>query len=170
MPGTLQLSRDSTPFGDVLDAVLARLAAGVTGVTIDTTAIPEDQLHQYEAQDGLLVHVSTPLPVPKCGAGRYNKRVFRFVTVVILTQSLLDPAGKDLIAVKAHIAREEAVADALDLIGPVGSGTNIRTGIICEWVDGGEDIARKIKSDPGMLKGSLRFRIEYCAPMNVIRN
>lgn len=168
MPTSIQSSTTSTPFADVLDVFVARLTAGVTDAPVAITAVPENALHQYEAQDGLLVHVGTPSPVSRCGAGRYNTRVFREVTVVILTQSLLDQAGQDPVAVRKHIDREEAVADSVHLIGPVGSGTNLRTGILCEWVPGGMEVARQIKSDPGMLMGALKFRIEYVAPMRVL--
>lgn len=176
MPGTEQASSNSTPFADVIDVLLARLAAKFTEEDADApslpiawTALPENELHTYTAQDGLLVHVGPPVPMPKCGAGRYNMRVSRFVTVVVLTQSLSDPAGSDLEAVKAHVTREESVTDALHLIGPIGATYNLRTGIMSEWVEGGNEIARQVKSDPGQLKSGLRFRVEYVSPMQVIR-
>lgn len=170
MPGTLQSSTNSTPFADVIDVIKARLTAGVTGAPVRIVAVPEDQLHQYEAQDGLLVHIGPPVPFPKCGAGRYNTRVSRLVTVVVLTQSMVDAPGEDIAAVKTHVAREESVANALHLIGPVGAAYNLRTGVMIEWTGGGEDIARQIKGDAGMLKGSLQFRVEYISPMQVTRD
>lgn len=166
-----QTSSGGTPFADVLDALVSRIVAGVgADVPVHIIARPSEQLTTYQGQEGVLVWVSAPQPVVNNGAGRYNTLVYRTVNAVVLTLSLSDPSFADPVAVRAHLTREEQVCNAAHLIGPVGSGTNVRTGVVCEWVPGGDDIARLIKTDVGTLKSGLSFRVQYVAPMTVVRD
>ena len=171
MPASNQSSYNSTAFAAVLDVITARLRAVFTqGGFVRVVANPEGQLPQYKAEAGLSVFVSTPRPLPKNGAGRYGRNATRDVIVIVATQNLLDEAGADEIAVKAHIATEESVCNVLEQSPPVGHPANLRVGTLIEWVEGGEDIARQIKTDPGMLISALRFRVWFVQPMTVYRD
>lgn len=169
---SLQLAANATTFASVLAVVVARLTAGVGG-KIKTVAAPDNKLHEYTAEEGLLVRVGPPEPRPDEGAGRYGKRVLRNLDIVVMTRSLVDQAGQDPLAVAAHLAKEEAVVNALEQQAPVGSTYNLRTGIQIKWVPGGEAITRQIQAnrgDPGMLISTLIYRIEYTAPIYVLRD
>jgi hypothetical protein len=170
MPATVQDSANSTPFADVLGAVLSRLRAAFaqTGY-VRCVAAPENRIPQYKAEEGVSVYVSSPQPIPKDGAGRYGRRTMRDVVVIVATQSLLDEAGSDEKAVLSHVALEESVANILEQVPPPTETYANRVGILIEWVGGGEDIVRQMKVDAGMLVSALRFRVMYTAPMKVKR-
>lgn len=167
----LQLSANSTAFADVLTVLKNRLAAGVGG-RVKIVAVPDNKLHEYTAEEGLLVRPGVPEPLPDDGAGRYSKRTRRTVQVVVMTQSLRDAAGQDPLAVAAHCTKEEAVVNALEQSAPVGTAYNLRTGIQVKWVPGGDDITRQLRGggDPGMITSVLVFRVEYVTPVYVIRD
>lgn len=167
----VQNSNPSTAFRDVLTAVTGRLRAYFTKRGfVKVTVNPESRLPEYKAQDGLLVYVSSPVPKPKDGAGRLGRRLVRDVVVFVLTQSLHDAPGDDEVAVLRHVAREEEVANVLDMLPPASQAYANRVGIWIEWVAGGDDILRRVKIDQGMLVSALRFRVEYNAPMKVTRD
>jgi hypothetical protein len=167
----VQDSYNSTPFADVIDAITERLRAVFTqGGYVRVIASPENRIPQYKAEEGVSVYVSSPRPLPKNGAGRYGRNTTRDIVVVVATQSLLDEAGSDETAVKAHCTLEESVCNTLEQSPPVGVAYNIRIGTLIEWVEGGEDIVRQMKIDPGMLVSALRFRVQYVQPMQVYRN
>lgn len=170
MPAASQASYNSTPFSDVLDAVTARLriAFPLTDF-VRVVASPENRLPQYKAEEGISVFVRSPRPLPKNGAGRYGRHTIREIGVIVGTQSLLDSAGSDEVAVKAHVAREESVANVLEQSPPPDVAYAGRIGTLIEWVEGGEDIVRQMKIDPGMLVSALVFRIQYVQPCIVYR-
>lgn len=167
----LQTSANATTFASVLQTVVNRLVAGVGG-RVKVVAVPNDQLHEYTAAEGLLVNVGVPEPAPDNGAGRYGKLVRRNVTVVVMTQNLRDPSGQDPLAVAAHSAKEEAVVNALEQQAPVGTSYNLRTGHQIQWVPGGSAITRQVRKggDPGMILSALVFRVLYTAPIQVNRD
>ncbi len=170
MPASNQDSYNSTPFAAVLDAITGRLrAAFPLAGFIRVVAAPENRIPQYKAEDGVTVYVSSPIPIPKNGAGRYGRNTIREIVCIIATQSLVDEAGSDEQAVKAHIAREETVANVLEQVPPATLAYSNRIGTLIEWTLGGEDIVRQMKVDPGMLISALRFRIQYVQPCTVYR-
>lgn len=170
MPAANQTSYNSTSFVTVLDAILARLRARFTnGGYVRVVQNPETRLPEYKAEEGVSVWVRTPIPAPKTGGGRFAAVTFRDVVLLCVTQSLLDPAGEDEVAVRAHIAVEEAVANALNHVLPPGDTGANRIGTWIEWVEGGEDIVRQMKTDPGLLVSALVFRVQYVAPFTVYR-
>ncbi len=171
MPASVQNGSSSVSFADVLDSITQRLRNQFPiGDYVSVVCGPEDRLTQYQAQPGLLVYVSSPMPVPKHGAGRYGRLTIRDVTVIVMTLSLVDRAGSDEEAVKAHLAREEAVANVLEQVPPSTESYSNRIGTLIEQVEGGQDILRKIKLDPGILVSALKFRVTYQAPMKVRRD
>ncbi len=171
MPPAVQDSYLSTPFGAVLDRILERLRAVYTAAGfVRVVANPETRLPEYKAEPGISLWVRTPQPVPKNGRGRNGRLTIRDVVVLITTQSLLDEAGADEIAVRAHVAVEEAVANILDQTPHQSLPYSNRVGILIEWVGGGEDITRRMKSDPGLLYGALVFRVTFLQPMQVYRD
>lgn len=168
----LQASANSTPFSGVLAVIVARLTAAITDRRIKTVAVPDNRLHEYTAEPGLLVRIGVPEPIADFGAGRYAKLTSRPVTVVVMTQSLRDQAGQDPLAVAAHSDAEEAVVNALEQQAPGGTPYNLRTGVQIQWVPGGDEITRQMgnKGDPGMILSALVFRVSYVAPCMVIRD
>lgn len=169
---SLQISANATAFSAVLVVIVARLAAAITDRKIKIVAVPDNRLHEYTAEQAILVRVNPPEPIPENGAGRYGKYTKRNVDCVILTQSLLDAAGQDPVAVAAHLDAEEAVVNALEQQAPVGTPYNLRTGIQIRWVPGGDAITRQIGrgGDTGMMLSTIVFRVEYQTPCLVIRD
>lgn len=150
-----------TPFSDIIDGIIERIRQTVTTGKLKAVAVPDDDLHEYTAEDGILIRIRPPEPQTLCGAGRWGMLVQRTVDIIITTQSLGDKAGEDIVALKKHCNREEAVSNAMT--HQFGS----RIGIQVHWVPGGQDIARQLKRDTGMLTGGLSFRILYTSPMTV---
>lgn len=167
---SVQPSSGGTPFRAVLGAVLGRLRIAFPNAGfVRLIANPEERIPQYKAEDGIAVYVETPRPKPVDGAGRYGRNTFRDIVVFVLTQNLLDEAGSDEQAVLNHVDREEIVSNTLEQTPPPTEPYANTIGILCTWVEGGEDIVRQMKIDPGMLVSALRFRINYQTPMRVYR-
>ena len=89
------------------------------------------------------------------------------VDVVVITQSLVDLPGNDVAATDEQLDAQEAVVNALHLLPPVGTATSTRVGVKIEWVPGSEDIARQLKTDPGVIVSVLSFRVQYITPCTV---
>jgi hypothetical protein len=182
VPSAIQTARSSESFEDVLDVIEARLVARVDeereaevaegrtyNFPVRVCAAPHDRISEYLAQPGIVVRVRQPEPFALSGAGRYGFQVIRKVDVFVVSTSLVDVGGRDDKATRQHVRREELVVDALCLQPPVGTDYNLRAGTTIHWVPGGEDIARTIKTDPGLLRSCLVFQIQYTAPTKVKR-
>jgi len=161
-----QTSRRAVPFGTILAQAVTLLRAALPGVPVHVVARPGDSLPEYQAQDAVLLWVSPPTPRPANGAGRYNALASRVLSAVVLTQNLSDPAHEDVIAVTAHLSREDAVVNALHHV----LANNPTDGTLCEWCEGGDAAARQVRTDPGVIKSGLCFRVQYIAPMTVVRD
>lgn len=171
MPPSNQNSYNSESFTVCLDRILARLRAVFTDAGfVRVLSSPDGRIPTYKAEDGLAVCPLTPRPLPLNGAGRYGRNTIRDVLVFVTTMNLLDEAGSDEAAVRAHIAREESVCNVLEQTPPSDVAYSNRIGTIITWVETGEDIQRQLKTDAGLFQSCLRFRVQFVQPMTVYRD
>jgi hypothetical protein len=166
---------DNPRFSTILAAALSRIVNGVPAVDaskVRVAARGNDTIHEYFAEDSVTVRVRAPEPFSPSGAGRYGTVVERLFDVFVVTQSLLDPADRDNLAVMAHSDREEDVINCLLLNPPGAGGSAAYSGAVgrtIHWVGGGEDILRDIKVDPGLLISALVFKVVYPLRTQVYR-
>lgn len=173
MPPTLQTSTGTVSFTVLVGYVKDRIAAklGVEASTVRTCFVTEASIGEYLSQEGVVLRVGSPTPVSSSGGGRWDYRVRRTIYVYVLTACLLDQGGRDDEAFDRHVAREEALIDAIHDTAPLGSAWNLnRIGVTIKWVEGGSEIARQVKSDAGLNVSVLPFLVEYRAPLTVLRD
>lgn len=170
----VQDSSQSDGFAAVLVQIIDRLEAFFTkrGFVVATTT-PESRIAEYKGQDGLFVSVDPPRPFPLDGAGRYGRRTNRDIVVSVITANIRDTPPSDKIAMLAHIAREDEVANVLDQLPPETLAYCKRVGIQIRYLGGDLEMSRKIasaSSNPSIMVSSLRFRAEHNQPMKVNRS
>jgi len=172
----------ATLFADYLTGVKARLVSVLT-VPADPDPLPVDETYvrvlvsramtpegsEYRAEPGVTVRVGAAQPQVNCGAGRAGWLTVREIEVWVVTESLLDPGGDDLIAIKAHLSQEEVVLNALVDTPPTDRDPRTRLGVRITWVPGGAAPHRRDDTDQGIVASSLKFRCEYQANLQVDR-
>lgn len=157
----------SAVFADVLDGLVSRLnrilgrEAGDTFVRV--VIAPSPDLAPYRAEAGVHLIVLPPDPDPKSGGGRYGKKVVRTVLAYVKTESLLDQAGEDIAAVRAQLALEDQVIDAVDNFNPNLTAPEKTAGgpVLIRWKPGGAQMARGVNTDTGLVGSVLAFEVEY---------
>lgn len=151
------------------DSLLAD--ATLTGTTpVDETFVriiahPGPDYAEYRAERGISLCFTALEPFTPAGAGRYGLKTTRTLEVHVATQSHLDPAQSDQLAVVAHMDMEELIVDVLHDASPVGTPAHI--GIKVRWIPGGADIARQVKRDVGTLFSVILFEVEHVPPLRV---
>lgn len=147
-------------FTTVLDTLTAALrGAFPERGFVRLCAAPDDRIPEYIAKDGIVLRVRSPAPMRAAGGGRYAPVTNRLVDVIIVTRSYTDAAGEDDRAVYSHIQREERVLNVLHLIP--------NPAILYEWSSSGEEIARRVRTDKGLLVSVVTLNIQYAPPMDV---
>lgn len=177
MPPTAQPSQsggvDNPAFSAILDAVVSRIVNGApsnTTTQVRIVAVPDDQLPTYLSEPGFLIRIRPPAPFADSGAGRWGYVVQRQIDIFIITQSLLDPGGRDDLAVATHCNTEEAVINALLLIPPTDTTYSTAIGKTIKWVPGGDIITRQMKIDAGLIVSAQSYVIMYPLRVLVGRN
>lgn len=170
-----QTSVGGMSFSTIVDRIIARIVAGVTGATATNTRLvvapsAEKIGPEYLGQPGILVRVDPPEPFAESGAGRHGYIVERTVDVVIITASLLDVGGRDDAALRAHLLKEEQVVNVLCLDPPADLAYGTPTGRLIKFVRGGADITRRLPTTPSLVASALRFNVTYNAPLVVYRD
>lgn len=150
-----------------MDTIIANLILRLTAASLRPRiiSVPTESSVLTLPEAGVHLFVRSPRPFAQAGAGRYGYKTERDVgAVVVSTPTLRDPGGRDDHAVKAQLAAELAVVDAmLDF-----NRTPIDTGaVMVRWVPGGDEIVRWVKTNPGMIVSGLMFTVTYVPVLTV---
>lgn len=170
---SISATSGSVKASDVIVAIkdrLVELLLNVDDQPIDETFVrivahPGPDYANYRAERGVAICFQSPEPFTQAGAGRYGLITTRTMEVHLATQSHLDPAENDQIAVVAHLDMEESVVNALHDAAP--QTTPVHIGVSVRWIPGGAEIARNVKRDQGMLLSVLLFEVKYVPPLLV---
>lgn len=161
----------SASFADIIDGILERLNTilehSPTDGYVRLVVHPNPDLAEYRAEEGC--HVLVFPPEPRTASGRYDMHVTRPVVVALWTQCLLDAGGFDYEAMKNHLRLEERVVDAVVSGHPLFSTDNDFGGgaVNIRWKPGGNEIARRVRSDTGLVGSALAFDVTYAQPFTV---
>lgn len=145
-------------FDEILAAIVSRIP---TALRPRIVAQPTQSNVVTLAEQGVHLWVGSPQPFSQSGGYRYAHKVDRAVgAIVVSTPSLRDPGGRDDAAVKALLATEIDVVDAIIDFknAPADSGA-----VMIRWVPGGDEVNRWVKLNPGCLSSSLLFNVTYAA-------
>lgn len=124
---------------------------------------------EWRAEQGVTIRVGPIVPDENCGAGRSGWKCHRDLEVFVVTESLLDEAGDDLLALTAHTEVEEQVVGAFTDTPPRDRDPRSVIGVRVTWVPGGVPPRRRADADQGIVESSVTFRCEYVANLKVDR-
>lgn len=156
----------SASFAAVLPVVAARLRKVLNKPDgyVRLVVAPNPEEWPYRAEEGVHVVCYPPTPDGKCVSGRYATKVKRPVEVHVVSECLLDPAGRDDAAVLRHVALEEQVIDAVMDSHPLHTGDVTGPAVLVTWVGTGTPPRRPSKTDTALLHSVLLFEAAYAFP------
>jgi len=141
-----------------METVIAGIVTRLAGFRPRIVSQPTQSNVLTLAEAGVHLFVGSPDPFHQSGAGRWGYKVTRPVGAVVVSgPTMRDPGGRDDEAVKAHLARETEVVDAvMDFKNaPTNAGA-----VMIRWT-GGDDVTRWLKLNPGLMATTLTFTVTY---------
>lgn len=159
----------SASAADILPVVMSRLRTvlnksdGYVRLVIN----PNPDEWPYRAEEGIHVAVYPPVPANKCPNGRYATLVKRAVEVHVVSECMLDVAGRDDTALLRHTRLEESVVDAVMDSHPSHTAGQQGPAALITWVGTGTPPRRPIKDDVALVHSVLLFELSYAFPFTV---
>ena len=149
----------SNPFATVAGQIKTRV--GAKGFFANPNAQGNEGVYLAGLLTGVYLQFEPPDPSLTPGGGGYNTPVVRPFRVWVVTQSLHDTLGMDDMALAVHWEAEDGVVNTL--ADKAAHTTKIGVGRGVFWLPGGDEIRRRIKTDPSMIVSVLRYGVEYQA-------
>lgn len=175
MSASIGFPPQSTAPSDIVASVKSRIMSGaaLSSMQVRIVADPNPTQDPYVAEKHIDIRISPPNPIPTSGAGRHGYKVSRDIILFVFTESMLDVAGSDEIAVKSHLDFEDTLIDIMiDERPPAlqqmsGEKQGIRG---FRYVGpGSNEPQRIIGNDSALLVSTMVFNIEYVTKTRVLQ-